>query len=152
EESAVLAAEVFERRRAALDHDPGVAPRDGRRFEPSDAFVHPTQEVLAFPERDLAVVQEEAKAHGRRSGGFRVRDLLRVSGEGVAEAVDGPDEAGLARAVAERVAELVDHARQVRLRDMRARPEPVADLRLGHRAGPAPQQQLEQLERLRTDG
>ena len=96
---------------------------------------------------------------GRAAGGCHapsgqrgVGDLRRLSAEGVAEAVDRPDEAGPARLVAERRPKLADDARQVRLRHDRPRPEPVADLGLGQRPRPALQEQLQELERLRTEG
>ena len=43
-----------------------MAARDRRRLEPGDPFVQPSQEVLALTERDLAIVQEEAKTDDAR--------------------------------------------------------------------------------------
>ena len=120
----VLASEVLERGLAPRDQDPRVAARDRRRFEPGDAFVEPAQDVLALMESDLAIVQEETETKAARRGrSVRVLRLRRLSTEGVAEAVDRPNEAGTPRFVAQRRPQLGHDAREARLRHDGPRPE-----------------------------
>ena len=64
-------------------------------------------------------------------------------------APDGPDEAGLLRVVPEGRAHLVDHGRERRLRDERARPQPVPDARPGDHPGRLGDEEIQEVEGLR---
>src|SRR5947209_1590603 len=68
--SAVAAAQVLDHRLAVGDHDARVAPGDRRGVDPHHRLTVPAEEVLALPERDLAVAPDEpADALGAPAGG-----------------------------------------------------------------------------------
>ena len=74
--------------------------------------------------------------------------LVPSGGEGVADPVNGSDEARRLRFVAERLAHLGDHDRQIRVADEGSRPEPGVQLLFGDRIRPALEQDTEGIERL----
>jgi hypothetical protein len=107
--------------------------------------------MLALGKRDLAAGPEQAAA-GRLSGrGARLLVADRPA-EGVAEAAERPNEAGLLHIVAESRADDGDEPGQRGLGDERPWPQYVPDLRLREGLGPARDQQSEQVIGLRLQG
>src|SRR5712692_5483165 len=86
--------------------------------------------MFAFVKRLLAPVTDDPVCDTRETW---FSSLPWDSGERVAESVHGSNEARLAAALAQRVAELADKARERRLRHEGRRPQPLVELILRDR-------------------
>ena len=115
-------------------------------------------DLVLAPEEDLRVLLRERREPGIGATGLRrprppdalvARDL---PAEGVAEAVDGPDEAWLAGVVAQGLADGVHRHAQGGLGDEDPGPDDVADLGPGERPGPALHEEAQQLVGLGLEG
>ena len=151
EPGAVLAGQVLDGGVVAGDTNQGVVARHGRRVEHDHVVAGAAEHVVAFAQRDLAIVVNEPPARNRcrhRRDRRRVGDDRDLADEGVAVAIGGADIARLLGVVGERAAQIADHGGEAVLADERPRPDRRQDLVLAEGLGPGFGQQPQQLERL----
>ena len=119
-------------------------PIDGQELLPPDLLPQRLDLGLAAEEVRRVRLREREKprigallARPRSPRDVRPRRFPRLPAEGVAEAVDRPDEPRVPRVVLQRLADAVHHHGQGRLGNEGLRPDHVADLGPGERPRPA---------------
>src|SRR5262245_14123075 len=105
--------------------------------------------MLAISDAGAAVFPYEPKADVLVAT-LRVVRPRRCFPKGVAEAMDGPDEARMRGIVLERLANLGDKVDQVLFDDERVGPQPFLKIDLRQRFGPAGDENLQELKRFRS--
>ena len=149
-ERSVAAAQVLEDGAFPLHADPGVATGHADRPAPHDAALAASDEVVALRERDLPAIPEQA-ARGRPARrGPRV-GRRQLAAEGVAEAVDGSDEARLSWRVLQSGTEVGHEAGESGFGHEGPGPEHLADLGLREGAGAPGHEQAQEVEGFRLE-
>ena len=133
------------RSRSEADTDQRVMAGDPRRVASYVAVLAPSDQVLPVREGDRVCRPLGRPSRSGRRGGGADHD---VPAEGVAVAEDRPDEPGVLRVVAERLAQVADEARQRGLAHVGARPDGLAYLRFRDGVRPTREQQGQQVEGL----
>src|SRR5688572_30275307 len=145
EKRSVLAGQVFEHGRLALDGQGGVTAGHGGVIDLNRRGRIAAENVLAFKDRKFfASDLQNGHALPRCS-------LLHVPTERVTETVNRPHESRLASIVAENRAQFGDETRKVALLDECLRPHCVAQRLLRNRTGTVLDQDAQEREGLRRE-